>query len=125
MLLVKSAGIALMAIQLTMASLHVSAQQSSDENNPFLPPSKRIVKQADPEPAKQEVSCDAPGSSIEELNDMLKADSSNNPVASIPRDQKDYWTQEDVNQSKFLGEINGHRVYFNELKQVYFNIKSE
>lgn len=125
MLLVKTAGTVVMAIQLIMASAYVSAQQSSDETNPFLPPSKRIVKLAEPEPIKEGISCDDPGASIDTLNDILLADSANNPAASIPNDQKDYWTQDDINQSKFLGEINGHRVYFNELKQVYFNIKSK
>lgn len=125
MLLVKSAGIAIITIPLLMASMHISAQQSSDETNPFLPPSKRIIKQAEPEVVNKELSCDDPRASIDSLNELLQSDSATNPVASIPDNQKDHWTQEDVNQSKFLGEINGHRVYFNELKQVYFNIKSK
>lgn len=114
------------AISIMQFSLPAHSLQNPNENNPFVAPSQRLTIKDEPEQIK-ESSCEQIDSESQNLTKMLEMEL-NKPIdegLNLPDGSYKDWSKNDVEKSRFIGEINGYRVYFNSEKQVYFNLDTD
>jgi hypothetical protein len=115
----------IVALLLVNQATYASGNQ---KNNPFLPPSERIVQEIAPPPPPVCQKSDSETASAEALTALLEKEMAasknnlNNEPDLPPGAYKD-WTKEDVQKSRFIGQINNFRVYFHNEKQVFFNLE--
>ena len=107
---------------IVIGSLMLISQGSlaNDETNPFLKPSERVAVE---EISLDELALDnCEDKSEEGLADMLAEEIKENLPPEFNPDVLGEWTRADVENSRYIGESNGHRVYFHTEKQVYFTL---
>ena len=98
------------------------AMASSLNENPFLMPSDRISMVDKNESQATENSC-----SDEFIKEMAEKLAKEIEIQQPPQFQAEVlgkWTRQEVEESKYIGETNGTKIYFNErLKQyIYLDI---
>lgn len=97
-----------------------STDQPNKPGNPFLLPSERIVIKEEPVvvEAKQ---CESNKES--ELASLLAKEIKDVPLApEFHPDVLGEWTKKDIESSRYIGLINGFKVYFHNEKKIHFSL---
>jgi hypothetical protein len=101
---------------------NASTNQPDQPNNPFLLPSERIVIKEEPVVVVVEAKQCEPNKE-NELAKLLAKEIQEVPLArEFHPDVLGKWTKKDIESSRYIGLINGFRVYFHNEMKIHFSL---
>lgn len=101
---------------------------ADNANNPFFMPSQRVDIENQGKEMLSVEQCEAKFEKSDEeasLADLLKKEIGADKESDDPKYHPDVlgsWTKADIDSSRFIGDINGFKVYYHPTENVYINL---